>query len=178
MRAKFSQSFKMQAVKKALGRSEGTSLREVSNSLGIGVSTLTNWVVRSRNQELEPVTDNNIVSLNGMSKEKRPQDWSTEERLKIVIRCGSLDQEAINKLCREKGIFPHHVTKWQQDFEKGSSVESQITGPSEMKNMKLEIKLLKQELNRKNRALAETAALLVLQKKAQAIWGNDEDNSL
>lgn len=176
MSAKFSQSFKMQAVKKALSRDQGSSLKEVAESLGIGQSTLDKWIRRSRSQELEPVTDNNIVSLNGMSKEKRPQDWSTEERLKIVIRCGSLDQEAINKLCREKGIFPHHVTQWQQDFEKGSSVETKITGSSEMKQLKLEIKLLKQELNRKNRALAETAALLVLQKKVQEIWGNDEDN--
>lgn len=178
MRAKFTQSFKMQAVKKALSRGAGSSLKDVSDSLGIGVSTLNNWVVLSRNQELEPVTDNNIVSLNHMGKEKRPQDWNKEERLKIVIRCGSLDQEAINKLCREKGIFPHHVTKWQQDFEKGSSVDSQTTGPSEMKQLKLENKRLKQELNRKNKALAETAALLVLQKKVQEIWGSDEDNSL
>lgn len=38
------------------------------------------------------------------------------------------------------------------------------------------MKQLQRELRRKDRALAETAALLTLSKKAGAIWGrNDED---
>lgn len=47
-----------------------------------------------------------------------------------------------------------------------------------MKTLRAENKALKKELNRKDRALAETAALLVLQKKVHEIWGNDEDSSL
>lgn len=36
-------------------------------------------------------------------------------------------------------------------------------------------RMLERELARKEKALAETAALLVLRKKAQAIWGESED---
>ncbi len=37
------------------------------------------------------------------------------------------------------------------------------------------VRQLSKELNRKEKALAEAAALLVLRKKAQAIWGDDAD---
>lgn len=46
-----------------------------------------------------------------------------------------------------------------------------------MKTLRNENKALKKELNRKDKALAETAALLVLQKKVNEIWGSDEDDS-
>jgi len=44
-----------------------------------------------------------------MTKEKRPQDWSYEEKLEIVIACAPLEEQAISELCREKGIYPHPV---------------------------------------------------------------------
>ena len=47
---------------------------------------------------------------------------------------------------------------------------------SELKLLKHKIKQLTQELNRKDKALAETAALLVLKKKANLIWGEDEED--
>ena len=44
-----------------------------------------------------------------MTKEKRPQDWSAEENLNMVIACASLDEEKVSELCREQGVFPHHI---------------------------------------------------------------------
>lgn len=178
MRAKFNQSFKIQAVEKALSRSSVTTLKEVADSLGVGQSTLNKWMVKSRNQEFEPVTDTEISSLSLMSKEKRPQDWSLEDKLNLIVACGSLDDEAINALCREQGIYPHHIKQWKQDFVGGARADGKANTPSESKKLKHENKVLKKELNRKDKALAETAALLVLQKKVQAVWGSDEDDSL
>lgn len=76
MRAKFTQSFKIQAVEKALIRSNTTSLKEVADSLGVGHSTLNNWIVKSRNQAFESISNEGAVSVDGMGREKRPQDWS------------------------------------------------------------------------------------------------------
>jgi len=45
----------------------------------------------------------------------------------------------------------------------------------ELKESEKERKKLEKELARKEKALAETAALLVLRKKADAIWGDPED---
>ena len=177
MRARFNQSFKIQAVEKALSRSGVTTLKEVADSLGIGCSTLNKWMVKSRNQEFEPVTDTEISSLSLMSKEKRPQDWSLEDKLNLIVACGSLDDEAVSALCREQGVYPHHIKQWKQDFVGGAKASTKAKVPSEAKSLKSENKALKKELNRKDRALAETAALLVLQKKVNVIWGSDEDNS-
>ena len=109
MRAIFTPSFRIQAVEKALGRSAETSLREVAEGLGVGKSTLNNWIVKSRSHELGSVSTDGMFWSNEMVKEKRPQDWSPEERLEMVIACGSLNEEALIERCREKGIYPHHV---------------------------------------------------------------------
>ena len=173
MRARYSPSFKIQAIEKALSRADGTTLAEITDSLGIGHSTLHKWIVKSRNRQLGSSSEYDNASISGVKKEKRPQDWSQAERLDMVIECGSLDESAMNQLCRERGLYAHHVTQWKQDFISGLTTNDR----SDAKNLKGEVRELKKELNRKDRALAETAALLVLQKKVSAIWGNDEDIS-
>jgi len=77
----------------------------------------------------------------------------------------------------EQGLYPHHIQQWKQDFVGGTGVCTPAKSQSETKHLRQENKALKKELNRKDKALAETAALLVLQKKVNAIWGSDEDNS-
>ena len=174
MKARFNQSFKIQAVEKALSRSDVTSLREVAGSLSIAPSTLHKWIVQARNQEFDMVSPEEI---NRMAQDKRPQDWSLEERLNMVVASGSLSGDKLSGYCREQGIYPHHVKQWKLDFVSGSSPKEKVVSPSQMKILKQENKTLKREINRKDKALAETAALLVLQKKVNAIWGNDEDSS-
>jgi hypothetical protein len=110
-----------------------------------------------------------------MKSEKRPQDWTLEERLNALIACGALDDEGVNAYCRAQGIYPHHIKQWTVDFAQGSTQKTKAAATQE-KQLKNEITLLKKELNRKEKALAETAALLVLKKKADAIWGNNEDD--
>ena len=176
MRAKFTQSFKIQAVEKALNRSNTTSLREVAELLGVGLSTLDKWIVKSKNHAFESISNEGAVGMSSTGKEKRPQDWSPEEKLAMVIRCGGLSEEDANKLCREQGLYTHHIQAWKQEFVGGVAASAPVK-KSETKQLRHENKALKKELNRKDKALAETAALLVLQKKVNAIWGSDEDNS-
>lgn len=173
MKRSFTKSFKIQAVEKALSRGGDTTFTEIANSLDIGASTLCKWIVKAGNQEFDTVSS---IEINNMSKDKRPQDWTLEERLNLVVSCGSLAGEALNEYCREQGVYPHHVKQWKLDFVNGNTQKTKTLSPAEMKTLKHENKALKKELNRKDKALAETAALLVLQKKVQAIWGNDEDN--
>jgi len=178
MSTRYSQSFKIQAVKKALNLSPEESIKDLAESLGVHYSTLRKWKIKFKKQAFSLPPDDNNTSIDMMKKEKRPQDWSSEEKLSMVITCASLDDEAFSTVCREQGIYPHHVTQWQQEFLQGMKTNPKAKIPSETKNLRLENKALKKELNRKDKALAETAALLVLQKKVNAIWGNDEDNLL
>jgi len=174
MRARFSNSFKSKAVEKALNRNDNTSLKEVANNLGVGHSTLNKWIIKSRNQEFEPVS---VSEINRMKVDKRPQDWTAEERFKAVADCNVLDDALKNEYCRKQGIYLHHVEQWKHDFINSSTQAEKPVTRAEIKDLKNKNKQLQKELNRKDKALAETAALLVLQKKVNEIWGCDEDNS-
>ncbi len=173
MRTKFTQAFKEQAVQKVLSRKDGRSRNEFAREMGVGYSTLQRWIRQAKNQELtSPLAEENT-----MKHERRPQDWSAQERLDMIIQCATLKEAGVAELCRQQGIYPHHVTQWKLDFASGKSAHSRVEKQADTKQLKSEIKQLKKELNRKDRALAETAALLVLQKKVNAIWGCDEDSS-
>jgi len=172
MGTKFTQSFKIQAVEKALERAGDITVKEIANDLGVGHSTLGKWILLARQQKLESPQDNELPR---MTTDKRPQDWSAEEKLEIVIACASLDEAKTNELCRERGIFLHHLTQWKLDFIMPPTVKARADKRSKFKDLRKENKALKKELNRKDKALAETAALLVLQKKVNEIWGSSAE---
>jgi transposase len=175
MSPRFTQSFKKQAVEKALNRQDNTTLKEVADSLGTGLSSLSRWILQAKNQELETITPKEVKN---MTKEKRPEDWTLEERLNMLISCSALEESALAEHCRMQGVYPYHIAQWKLDFANGNDSNDKSVLRAEMKTIKHENKALKKELNRKDKALAETAALLVLQKKVHEIWGSDEDNSL
>ena len=84
----------------------------------------------------------------------------------MLLESHGLEEEALNAFCRERGIFRHHLGQWREAFETGTLQSNR----SELRELKEANKGLKSELNRKEKALAEAAALLVLQKKYQALW--------
>jgi len=177
MSQKYTEGFKIQAVEKALNRSSEITLTEMANTLGISRSSLQRWITQSKNHQLETISDNAPSLIPTMKeKEKRPQDWSLEERLELIIKSESLSEEDVNKLCRSQGVFSHHIKEWKQQFITGMAPSSESKKQVTIKSLRNEIKALTKDLNRKNKALAETAALLVLKKKVNAIWGSDEDS--
>jgi len=175
MKKIFTNSFKIQAVEKALKRNDSTTLKDIALSLGIGCSTLDKWIIKARNQEFEVASPDEI---NRMTQDKRPQDWTLEERLNTVTACSVLDDEVLSEYCREQGIYPHHVKQRRLDFVSGDLQNKKAVSRSEIKMLKHENNTLKKELRRKEKALAEAAALLILKKKVHEIWGSDEGSSL
>ena len=119
MRARFNPSFKLQAVEKALNREAGMSLAEIAKTLGVGHSTLSQWICKSRKQTLVGDSNQTLSAEKGESFEKRPQDWNDKEKLKLVILCGSMSEVEINQVCREQGIYAHHIKQWQDEFGNG-----------------------------------------------------------
>ncbi|MDY0219447.1 MAG: hypothetical protein RBR14_08890 [Candidatus Cloacimonas acidaminovorans] len=97
--------------------------------------------------------------------EKRPQDWTSEERIDALIETGSMSDEERVAWCRTKGIFAHHLKQWKKDVIASVNPKSGKKKSNETGRLKKEILSLKKELSRKDKALAETAALLVLKKK-------------
>ena len=139
---------------------------EISRDFGIGRSTIGKW--------LREYKESGNTTLK--SKDKRPKDWTSEDRISALIETGSMTSEECVAWCRKKGIFQHHLEQWRQDAISGMSNTADKEQIEKEKQYKKEISSLKRDLSRKEKALAETAALLVLKKKAQEIWGDPEDD--
>jgi len=161
METKYSKSFKIESVKKYFNRRAGDGYSVVATQLGVSKSTLHTWVKNMKNKKPE-------------AREKEPVDWSSSEKLNAILEVQNMNEEEISSYCRSKGIFPHHLEKWKQEFR--AAEKKTRSDLSETRALKAENKLLKKELRRKDKALAEAAALLILKKKAQEIWGSDEDD--
>jgi transposase-like protein len=115
-----------------------------------------------------------------LSEAKQPADnWSAESKLAVIIEASALSELELGEYCRRKGIFPEQITDWRNAFIASSSQHTKdknvVVGQS--KNDKNRIRELERELRRKDAALAETAALLVLRKKLNAYWGSDDEDS-
>ncbi len=170
MNTKFSSAFREDAVRKVLNRHSTTTIEEIASDLGVAKSSLYHWISLARKTSLEP-------GIKAQARERSPKDWSLEERLNFVIRCDSLNAEQVNAACREMGVYSHHLKQWKTDFLTGDTVTMNPEERAERKKLKQENQALKRELRRKEKALAEAAALLVLQKKVQELWDLDEDDS-
>jgi len=107
----------------------------------------------------------------GAMKQRRPQDWTAEEKLNAILEYEKLNDEERGKYLREKGLHSIHIERWKEAIIK--ELKTSTLNKKDFKDKK--IKELEKELRRKDKALAETAALLVLKKKAQDIWGAPGD---
>ena len=168
MQTNYTKSFKIEAVKKFYMRKAGQSLSSIANSLRIAKSTLREWIKKMDQEDL-----NSPSPSRGGKVEKSPYQWSFGERLNALMGSNGLSGEELGSYCRQKGIFPHHLEKWKEEFiqlEKTNFKDNR----GEVKQLRGEIKDLQGELRRKEKALAETAALLVLKKKVQKLWEEDE----
>lgn len=161
-KTKYTEGFREQALEKVYSRGN-RSVKVVAEELNINLWTLKNWMKGHKESSL----------LKAGTTTKRPRDWSLAERLQMLLESHGKDEEALNAFCRERGIFRHHLGQWREAFESGTSVGLQANR-SGLRELKEANKGLRSELNRKEKALAEAAALLVLQKKYQALWEEED----
>lgn len=140
----------------------GKPQHEIAREAGIGRSTLGYW--------LKHYKKGGKIKFN--EKEKRPQDWTAEERIAALIEAGSMSDEERVSWCRKNGLFDHHLEQWKKDAIAATTPKPVKGKPDEERRLKKEIADLKKELFRKEKALAETAALLVLKKKPTPSGGS------
>jgi transposase-like protein len=105
------------------------------------------------------------------SAPRRPEDWKPEERLRAVVEAAGLKEAELGEFVRRSGLHEATLAEWRAAALDG-------LGPRKSSGKEgKRVRELERELRRKERALAEAAALLVLQKKVHAIWGDEDENT-
>lgn len=134
----------------------------VAQMEGISESTLYNWRQQAKSKGI-PVPGTNITT----------EQWPVEARFAVIVETATMSETEIAEYCRKKGLYPSQLVEWKSDF---LDIPQKVS-KNELKKVKNENAKLKRELIRKEKALAEAAAILVLRKKLNDYYGEaDEDN--
>jgi transposase-like protein len=134
---------------------------------GVSDVTLYKWRKEYRNRGIAVSADNS-----------QAEDWKAEDKLAIVIETAGLKSAQLSEYCRSRGLYPEQIDQWKTAALSGYQRHAQAEKEKNRyrQEERKQIKRLESELRRKEKALAETAALLVLSKKCEAIWGVSEED--
>jgi transposase-like protein len=155
-------------VRRRMSPPHRQSVAEIAQELGIHVITLYKWRKAWRLQgEVVPAS------------QKDPEGWGSSDKFTVVLETAGLNSTELAAYCRERGLFPEQVDRWRQAAQDANAqplltMADQKDLQNRHQEDQREIKRLQQELRRKEKALAEAAALLIASKKIQAYWGEDE----
>lgn len=151
-----------EAILRKMAPPQNMSVAELARQEGISDVTLYNWRAKARQRGA-------VLPSNS----KAPDKWSSEDKFRIVLETSPLNATELSTYCRKHGLYPEQVEAWKQAClgANAHSEEQQKQNRELQKLDRKKITQLERELSRKDKALAEAAALLVLSKKAKAIWG-------
>lgn len=157
----YRKKFRDELIQRVLSKN-APSQREIALETGVSQPTLSRWM---RQATLRAVTD-----------EKRPRrkERTPSEKLQIVFETAGLPEAELGTFLRERGIYESELIEWRQQALDGLADPDR---KQEKRGDKQRLRELERELRRKEKALAEAAALIVLKKKVQAIWGDEADDT-
>jgi len=111
-----------------------------------------------------------------MPNKQSPDRWDKQTKFAVVLETGSMNTQELSAYCREKGLYPKQVHEWRDTCL--NAIDAPTFDPKairvEVRGLKQDKKTLERELHRKDKALAEAAALLVLAKKYRPLWEDEE----
>lgn len=162
---KYSDEFKYSIIKRMIPP-HNESVNDIARETGLSVGTLHQWKRKAR-----------AKGIAVPSGELETERWSTQDKFSIVVETATLSEIELAEYCRSKGLYVEQVHAWRDACMQANGGVAQQASQlqKDIRQKEREIKKISQELRRKESALAEAAALLVLRKKANAIWGDSED---
>ena len=170
----YSELVRARMVRRMVGPSAVTA-SDLERETGIPQPTLSRWLRGAASLRL--VTTKPDASSDGevAATEKRPQDWSPKERVKFVLEADGLADQELGELLRRRGVHREQLDAWRALVDTFGQPTTSRRSPEAKR-----IRELEREVARKDKALAETAALLVLQKKLHLLLpevsaGEDDD---
>jgi len=139
----------------------GPTAVTLSRETGIHFGVLSRWVREYK-----------IAGQSFMKKGKRPQEWTSEEKLEAIIATSNMDESELGIFLRKRGLHHDHLSQWKKEV---LSALGQTAISKQNPDAK-KLKSIQKELNRKDRALSELSARVILLKKSIDIWGEDEED--
>ena len=163
--ARYSKEFKDNVIKQMLPPIS-KSVSELHEETGVSAQSLYKWKRAAKASGQATPSGKNTS-----------EEWSSEDKFMVVLETARLNKAELATYCRQKGLYVEQIEAWKDAClnANGGIAQEAKELKKEVSNSKKEINKLSKDLRRKDAALAETAALLVLRKKAQAIWGDDGD---
>lgn len=154
------------AVVKQMLPPNNISIAKLSEKEGISCATLYKWRDEAR-------SGGAVLPNAGRAGD----DWSAVDKFNAVLQCATLSQSEVSTYCRERGLYVEQIAQWREACEKANDWDAQSTKAQRQaqRDDKVRVKRLEREIHRKDKALAEAAALLVLRKKFNTIWGEAEE---
>ena len=163
--ARYGKTFKNKAVARLLPP-KSEALEVVAREIGIGAGTLERW-------------RDEMLALPAGERGGSASTSSAATRLDAVLTTATMDEASKSAWCRANGVYPQQLVEWRQSCTQSlaepESARARAVQPQQARQDRVRIKELERELHRKERALAECAALLVLSKKVAAIFSKGED---
>ena len=136
----------------------------LARETGIPRDTLYGWRRQALGRGQRPTTSTNPL-----------ENLSSEEKFTVVMETAALNELELGEYCRRKGLFAEQIATWRETCREANAPLASKAERAERRAERAEIQRLNREVLRKDKALAEAAALLVLQKKVRAIWEESED---
>jgi transposase-like protein len=157
---KFSDEQKQMWVKKFLTRGS-VPIEVFCRQNALSSTAIYKWVaIWGRTPDMKPLA-------------RSPQHWTPEEKFKAVMAFDALEPEEQGAYLRREGVHADHIDMWREKMTKSLALESHDKR-SERGELVYKILDLEKELARKEKALAEAAAIIILKKKADLLWGAEE----
>jgi transposase len=157
---KFSEEQKRMWVKKFLSRGS-KSIEVFCRENALSSTAVYKWAaIYGKTDDMKPLT-------------RTPQNWTPEEKFKAVMAFDSLPVEEQGAYLRREGVHADHIEMWREKMQKSLEPES-TDKRTERGELIYKIQGLEKDLLRKEKALAEAAAIIILKKKADLIWGNED----
>jgi transposase-like protein len=156
---------------KRMAGPEAISATKLSKEVGVSQNSLSRWLREART--LGPMGRHKKQREGGA---KSPHRWSAEEKLRIVLEAARLSEEELGAFLRREGLHEAQLKEWMESATAALSDTTKRRKAKPSPEVK-RIKELERDLRRKEKALAELAALLALKKKVEEIWGDGADDT-
>jgi transposase len=177
----YSEAFKAKMVQRMSGP-DGMSAWSLARDVGVHQSTLSRWLRDagrvapvSKRKKSKQRRGDGTGSATGAGR--RPDDWTAAEKLEAVMEAARLSDDELGEFLRRKGLHQAQLEQWREQVLESLGDAPRRRGRQAPSPEAKRVRELEKELRRKDKALAEAAALLVLKKKAQAIWGDEDDDT-